>query len=457
MKIISADVSAVCFPTSLKLDGSDPRHFVPDYSAAVLQVLTTEGLSGYSVTFTIGDGTQDMVSCIENTVRRLIGRTLEDFIEDPGALSEALIDHHQRRWLGQGGMHRMACGAVVNAMWDLWAKKEGKPLWKLLVDLPPEKLCQAIDFRHLRDGLNEEEALSILRSASAAEKTQREKTLRDEGLRLYLTKGWSGTKLEEIQQGCENLLQQGCTAFKAKVGRNFDYGADNKVLAAMREVIGPDSVLFVDSNQNLGDWQFAAEYMSKLSAHGLFAIEEPIASDDVLGYIELRKALKPYGIEVAGGEHVPTPVIFKQLLVGGGLGLCQIDACRHGGVGDVLAAILMAKKYDVPVWPHGGGIGLCHLIRHYSIWDQIVVAGDKGQRTEYIDFLQGPEVFEAPLELTKGHYAVPTRAGWGVELKDSFHRAYLWPYGRSIPSFENSDRLALQVGGQRYQRWWKGE
>jgi L-fuconate dehydratase len=422
MKVLSAEVIDLRVPTSDDMLGSDPFHKAPDYSSAVLHLQTDEGLRGVSVVFTVGAGTDWICHGIKDLSELVIGLTLDEFTEDPLKLYRRLIDHHQLRWL-HDGVFRMACGAVLNAMWDLWAKAENKPLWKLLVDLDPGFVIKCIDWRNLKDALTPEEALEILQRA---DKVRREKEMGEMGPKAYCTAGWLGLSDEEILSSVQKLQNEGFDAFKLKVG--MDLEKDVSRIKFMREAIGADCHLMVDANQYWGVDE-AKAHLDHYRPYGLKWVEEPIARDDVLGYVELSEAFEDASFDFACGEHAASPVIFKQLLKSGAIGYCQIDAVRVAGVNDVMAIILMAAKFEVPVCPHGGGIALCNMIQHFGMWDQIAVSGhSQTQFVEYIDFLH--DVVEDPVRMKDGHYLAPRAPGWGLDFHEEFLGDHTFPDGR---------------------------
>ncbi|MBM3763848.1 MAG: mandelate racemase/muconate lactonizing enzyme domain-containing protein [Acidobacteria bacterium] len=452
--IRSLEVLDLRYPTvRLGMAGSDPRHLAPNYSCAIPILRTDTGLEGRSLVFTIGDGTQIQKAAIEALERFVVGRDLNEFIEEPGLFAQSLAEHHQLRWLALG-TYRMAVGGIVNALWDLWAKLDGVPMWKLLTSLSPEKIVQSIDFHHLRDALTEDELLEMLNSR----KPDMER-LQAKGVRVYSTAGWSGRPLDEVRELCGGLYKAGTRAFKAKVGRGQQYDRsraldeDRRMLNAIRESTGPDALLLTDANQNLGDWHNAASYMKELAEYKLLFIEEAIAYNDVAGYIKLREALAPYDVGVAGGEQAPDAVTFKQLLAGGGLTHCQIDGARVGGVNELFAIVAMAAKFNVPVCPHSGGIGLGQLVGAMSIFDQAWFGSD-GRWLEYLEFLQAG-VFKNPLVVKDGRYQLPSAPGWGLEMEDEFVRRYQFPNGPDTAITEEADNIAAaQPGAPPYARYW---
>ena len=457
-KIISLDVLDIRYPTvRLGMAGSDPRHLAPNYSCAIPILRTDTGLEGRSLIFTIGDGTQIQVAAVEALRRFVVGRSLDEFIAEPGLFAQALTEHHQLRWLALG-TYRMAVGGIVNALWDLWAKSEGLPMWRLLTSLPPEKIVQCIDFHHLRDALTEDELLEMLQQALPHKQANIDR-LERQGPKIYSTAGWSGRPLAEVRELCRDLYAEGTRAFKAKVGRGQQYDRqraldeDRRMMTTIREATGPDALLLTDSNQNLGDWKNAASYMRELAEFKILFIEEAIAANDVLGYIQLREALEPTGIGVAGGEQAPDAITFKQLLAGGGLTHCQIDGARVGGVNELFAIVAMAAKYKVPVCPHSGGIGLGQLVGPMSVFDQAWF-GSEGRLLEYLEFLQAG-VFKSPLEVRDGHYVLGQAPGWGLEMEPDFVARYSYPKGPDCANSEEADRIAaVQPGAPPYAKYW---
>jgi len=458
-RILSLDVLDIRYPTvRLGMAGSDPRHLAPNYSCAITILKTDSGLEGRSLVFTIGAGTEIQKAAIEALKPFVVGRDLAEFIAEPGLYAQALAEHHQLRWLALG-TYRMAVGGVINALWDLWAKSEGLPMWRLLTSLSPEKIVQCIDFHHLRDALTEDELLEMLRSRMADREGNLARLAVD-GLRVYSTAGWSGRSLDEVRKLCSLLYSQGTRAFKAKVGRGQQYDRaraldeDRRMLQAIRESTGEDALLLTDANQNLGDWRNAASYMAELAEFRLLFIEEAIAYNDVLGYARLREALAPLGIGVAGGEQAPDAITFKQLLAGGGLTHCQIDGARVGGVNELFAIVAMAAKYGVPVCPHSGGIGLGQLVGPMSVFDQAWF-GSEGRWLEYLEFLQ-QGVFQSPLAVRNGHWMLPAAQGWGLEMEPEFEERYRYPDGVDTADSAEADRIAAeQPGAPPYVKFWR--
>ena len=424
--ITACRVVDVRYPTSDTLKGSDPFHKKPDYSAPYIELLTDDpALKGVALVFTIGAGTDWIVYGINDLATLLVGLNIGEFSADPGRTHRRLLDHHQLRWLGDGGVFSMAVGGVMNALWDLAAKVEGLPMWRYLSMLPPERIVGAINWRHIRDALTPEEALAMLRK-SAGERRARIEEFAGRGPEAYSTAAWSGLTDAQVREACRVAVQeQGMRSVKAKVG--IDLADDRRRLQLMRDAVGPNVDLRVDANQ-IWDVNQAIAWMSELGEFGLRWIEEPTHPDDVLGYKKIRTALAPYGIGVAGGEHTKNPVLFKQLFQHEAIDYCQVDASRMSGLNDVLAVILMAEKYGVPVCPHGGGIGLCNYIQHLGAWDQIAVSGSRENRVvEWIDFLG--EAMEYPVQVRDGYYVLPEAPGWGIELRPEFVERYEFPTG----------------------------
>lgn len=426
--IRSAELSDVRVPTSDEMLGSDPFHKKPDYSSAVLHLKTVnefgeEGLTGVSIVFTVGAGTDWICHGIRDLCQLVIGTTLQEFAANPGGLHRRLIDHHQLRWL-HDGVFRMAAGAVMNAMWDLWAKSVGKPLWKLLVDLEPEFVADCIDWRNISDALSRDEAIALLQKRRVGVSARTDDLL-SRGPKAYCTAGWLGLSDQEILDTIVKLQDQGFDSFKLKVGRDCE--ADVRRIQFMRDAIGENNSLMVDANQYWGIAE-AKRHLEHYRPLGIKWVEEPIARDDVLGYVELANAFSDADFDFACGEQAASPVIFKQLLKSKAIKYCQIDAVRVAGVNDVMAIVLMAAKFGVPVCPHGGGIALCNMIQHYAMWDQIAVSGhSETQLVEYIDFLQDAVV--RPVQTRGGCYVAPSALGWGLEFREEFIAAHRFPSG----------------------------
>ncbi len=424
LRVIKTSVTDIRVPTSDTLLGSDPFHKKPNYSCVYTTIELSNGIKGNSVCFTSGAGNDWIVYGVKDISNLIDNYNFDDFINNPGDLYKEINDHHQLRWLADG-VNRMALGCIINAMWDCWAKIEKKPLWKLLVDLEPQQVVDSIDWRYLKDALTTEEAIEILNEKSSSHKNLEENLLK-KGPKAYSTAGWLGLTDQQISDTISEMKNEGFDAFKMKIGQDLEH--DKERLAFIRKQIGENARLMTDCNQVLGVDE-AIEYMKNLSEFNITWIEEPTARDDVQGHLKIAEALEPYGIKVATGEQVQSPVIFKQLLKSGAIGYCQIDASRLGGVNDVMAVILLAKKFNIPVCPHGGGIGLCNMIIHYSMWDQIKVSShSENQICEYLNFLQD-DVFTEPIKVKDGRYIAPDTDGWGLEMKDEFFKSHTYPTG----------------------------
>ncbi len=415
MKIISCRARDIRFPTSRHADGSDAMNPDPDYSAAYVTLGTdAEGVEGHGLTFTLGKGNELCVAAVAALAPLVIGRSLSDISANMAAFWRDIACANQLRWVGpEKGVIHLATAAVVNAIWDLWAKVERKPVWRLVADMTPEQFVGLIDFRYLTDALTKEEALQILR-ASASSKQARVAELEAKGFPAYTTSaGWLGYPDDKVRRLCREAVAAGHDHIKIKVGR--DLADDKRRCAIVREEIGSDRFLMIDANQ-VWDVGEAIDWVTELAPYRPLWIEEPTSPDDVLGHAAIRKAVKPLGIGVATGEMCHNRVIFKQLLQLGAIDFCQIDSCRLGGVNEILAVMLMAKKFGVPVCPHAGGVGLCEYAQHLAMIDFICVSASLEHRVlEYVDHLH--EHFVDPVVLRGGRYMPPTRPGYSITMK----------------------------------------
>jgi L-fuconate dehydratase len=427
-KIIRIEALDIRFPTSRALDGSDAMNADPDYSASyvILHTDAPAGLEGHGLTFTIGRGNDLCRAAAEALASKLVGRTLESLTDDMLGLWDLMTGDSQFRWLGpEKGVVHLAAAAVVNAVWDLYAKAEGKPVWKLLADMTPEQLVACVPFRYITDALTPEEALEILRRQEKM-RAEREALISERGYPAYTTSaGWLGYTDDKIQRLIRRAVSEGWTHFKMKVGR--DLGEDVRRAALIREEIGWERVLMLDANQ-VWDVGRAIECMKELSKFEPLWIEEPTSPDDVLGHARIARAVAPVG--VATGEHCQNRVVFKQFLQAGAMSFCQIDACRLGGVNEVLAVLLMAAKFGAPVCPHAGGVGLCEYVQHLSIFDYVAVSGSlENRRTEFVDHLH--EHFVNPVVIRGGYYVPPRAPGYSIEMKPDSLRRYEFPTGEA--------------------------
>jgi L-fuconate dehydratase len=396
----------------------------PDYSAAYVMVETDSQAQGHGLAFTIGRGNEVVVAAVQALRPLLLGRTLASIQANPGQFWRELTGDSQLRWIGpeKGAIH-LATAAVVNAVWDLWAKSEGKPLWRLLADMEPAQLVACIDFRYLTDALTPEQAYEILRK-KAADKHGRKTELMERGYPAYTTSaGWLGYPDEKLRTLCREAIAAGWTHFKIKVGRDLE--DDIRRCTIIREEIGPERRLMMDANQ-VWDVPQAIRWMSQLAVFQPWWIEEPTSPDDVLGHATIARAVAPIG--VATGEHAQNRVLFKQLFQAEAIRFCQLDVCRLGGVNEVLGVLLLAAKFGVPVCPHAGGVGLCEQVQHLSMFDFVAVSGTMEDRIiEYVDHLH--EHFVDPVVVRGGRYFPPTRPGFSTEMKRESLEAHEFPSG----------------------------
>jgi L-fuconate dehydratase len=424
LKITGVSVRDVRFPTSRAMDGSDSMN-LGDYSATYVVLSTGDReLAGHGLTFTNGRGNELCVAAVRALEHHVVGRDLAALTGDMRAFLRSLTADNQLRWLGpEKGVVHMATGALVNAVWDLWARRERKPLWKLLTDMSPEALVSAVDWSYLSDALTENEALDILRRLVPS-RAAREAEMRKTGFPAYTTStGWLGYPDEKVRLLCREAIAAGWTHFKMKVGTDLD--GNLRRAALMREELGPGRTLMMDANQcwDVGE---AIRQMKALARFDPWWIEEPTSPDDVLGHAAIARAIAPIG--VATGETCANRVIFKQLLQAGAISFCQVDACRMGGVNEVLAVLLMAAKFGVPVCPHAGGVGLCEYVQHLSIFDYLRVGTSlDGRMVEYVDHLH--EHFVDPVVVAGGRYRLPTAPGYSVAMKPASVAEFSFPDG----------------------------
>jgi L-fuconate dehydratase len=437
--ITGLEVIDVRFPTSRQLDGSDAMNPDPDYSAAYV-VLTTDagdGLEGHGFTFTIGRGNEVVCAAVQALRPLVLGHVVEEACRDMGAFWRTVTRDSQLRWIGpeKGAIH-LATAAVVNALWDLFAKREGKPLWKLLCDMSPEALVSLVDWRYLTDALTPDEAIDLLRAKEAG-RAARERQLAAEGLPSYTTSaGWLGYDDDKLRRLCQEAVDQGWTHVKLKVGADLDN--DVRRCRIAREILGPERTLMIDANQ-AWDVDQAVAAMQRLGEFGPWFIEEPTSPDDILGHATIARRIAP--IRVATGEHVHNRVMFKQLLQSAALGFCQIDACRLGGVNEVVAVLLLAAKFGVPVCPHAGGVGLCELVQHLSAFDFVAVSGSlDGVVVEYVDHLH--EHFVDPVRTRTGRYLLPERPGYSAEMRRETLERFRFPDGPEWSAVQPAARVA---------------
>ncbi len=419
-KITDLRVIDVRFPTSKHLDGSDAMNPDPDYSAAYVILETDQpGMEGHGLTFTIGRGNEICCAAINAMRHLVVGLDMDWVAQDMGRFWRYITSDSQLRWIGpdKGAIH-LATGAVVNAVWDLWAKLEGVPVWKLVARMSPQELVRLIDFRYITDCITPQEALELL-EAQAVGKEERWATLEREGYPCYTTSaGWLGYGDEKLRGLCKEAIDAGFNHIKLKVGR--DKQDDIRRLRIAREVLGPDRHLMIDANQ-VWDVGQAVDWVRELAFAKPWFIEEPTSPDDIEGHRVIREGVHP--VKVATGEMCQNRIIFKQLIMRGAIDVVQIDSCRLGGVNEVLAVMLMAAKYKLPVCPHAGGVGLCEYVQHLSMIDYLCIAGTReGRVIEFVDHLH--EHFEDPCVIRNAAYMPPTAPGFSIQMKADSLKQY---------------------------------
>ena len=420
--ITDLEVLDVRFPTSSQLDGSDAMNPDPDYSAAYVILKTNQAeLSGHGLTFTIGRGNEICCAAIEAMRHLVVGLNIDEVRANPAKMWRDLTSDSQLRWIGpdKGAMH-LATGAVVNAVWDLWAKIEGKPVWQLVAEMSPEQLVECIDFRYLTDCITPEEALQLL-TKQAEGKAERLQNLLAQGYPCYTTSaGWLGYSEEKLACLCQEAVDEGFNYIKLKVGRNLE--EDKRRVQIARDIIGPERNLMIDANQ-IWERDEAIAWVKELAFAKPWFIEEPTSPDDVEAHRAIREAIKP--IQVATGEMCQNRIMFKQFIMREAIDVVQIDACRMGGVNEVLAVLLMAAKYGLKVCPHAGGVGLCEYVQHLSMIDYLCFsATHEGRVTEYVDHLH--EHFIEPCDIQNAAYMPPKLPGFSIEMKPESLQEYLF-------------------------------
>jgi L-fuconate dehydratase len=433
--ITALEVRDIRFPTSKSLDGSDAMNPDPDYSAAyvILKTNHPKNLEGHGLTFTIGRGNEICAAAIKAMSHLVVGKSLESFTANMGEFWKMVTSDSQLRWLGpEKGVIHLATGALVNAVWDLYAKIEEKPLWKLIADMSPEELVSCIDFTYITDAITPAEALEVLKKQESTKK-DRIDALLSTGYPAYTTSaGWLGYSDEKVRRLCREAKEEGFTHMKMKVGS--DLQDDMRRAALIREEIGNDLKLMMDANQKW-DVQEAIDNMAQLKKFNPYWIEEPTSPDDILGHAKIAQAVAP--IKVATGEHCQNRVIFKQFMQAGSFEICQIDSCRVGGVNENLAILLMAAKFNVPVCPHAGGVGLCEYVQHLSMIDYICISGSmEGRVIEYVDHLH--EHFLDPVVIKNGAYMPPSMPGYSIQMKEQSLEDHAFPSGKVWNTLQTS-------------------
>jgi L-fuconate dehydratase len=425
-RFVALDTYDIRFPTSRELDGSDAMNPDPDYSAAyvVLRTDAPDDHEGHGFAFTIGRGNEVQEAAIAALRPYLVGRLVKDVLDDLGALWRELVHDSQLRWLGpEKGVMHMAIAAVVNALWDLKAKRAGLPLWQLLASMTPEDLVALVDFRYLTDALTPAEALAILRDGTRG-RDERVAELLADGYPGYSTSpGWLGYDDDKLRRLCREAVDAGFTQIKLKVGADLD--DDIRRMRIARATCGPDIRIAIDANQRW-DVDAAVAWVQALAEFSPWWVEEPTSPDDVLGHAAIARRIAP--IPVATGEHVQNRVVFKQLLQLDAVAFLQLDAARVAGVNENIAILLLAAKFGVPVCPHAGGVGLCELVQHLSMFDYVAVSGTMQNRViEYVDHLH--EHFVDPVRIHRGRYQAPTSAGFSSTMRPESLANYVYPDG----------------------------
>ncbi|KHL04898.1 enolase C-terminal domain-like protein [Sinomonas humi] len=422
-RIASITTQDIRFPTSLELDGSDAVNVDPDYSAAYVVIRTDSGEEGHGFVFTGGRGNEIVVRAIESYADLLTGLDADALVADLGEASRRLVHDSQLRWLGpEKGVSHMACGALVNALWDLRARREGKPLWLLLSELSPEEIVDVVDFTHITDALSPAQALDLLRAGQKG-KAARIAALQSEGYPAYTTSpGWLGYSDEKLVRLSKEAAAEGFSMIKLKVGGSVE--DDRRRLRLAREAVGALPI-GIDANQRW-DVSEAIDWVKALAEFEPYWIEEPTSTDDILGHAAIRKGIAP--IRVATGEAVANRIVVKQLLQAGAIDVLQIDATRVGGVNENIANILLAAQFGVAICPHAGGVGLCELAQHFSFFDYAAVSGTQENRMiEYVDHLH--EHFAEPVRIDRGRYLAPRRPGTGAEMLAVSRERWAFPAG----------------------------
>lgn len=440
-RIIRLDTTDLRFPTSETLDGSDAKNKAPDYSAAYVEMATESGLVGNGLIFTIGRGNDLCCQAVQSMRHLVLGRDFDEIRADIGGFYKGLRSDSQLQWLGpQKGVMHMASGAIVNTVWDMLARHAGKPVWRLLADMPAEQFVDCLDLEHVSDVLTRQEALDIV-AANQVGKPARIEALRASGFPAYTTSaGWLGYSDEKLARLCREALAAGFRHIKIKVGEAL--ADDVRRCRIVRDIIGPRGILMLDANQ-VWEVEQAIESMRALQAFSPWFIEEPTHPDDVLGHQKIRQSLR--GVKVATGEQCQNRILFKQLIESDAIDIVQIDACRMGGLNEILTVCLLAAKYGKPVCPHAGGVGLCEYVQHISMIDYVQISAEIGERViEFVDHLH--EHFEAPCEVVNGAYRAPSAPGFSIRMHPETLAAFRYPDGREWAARLGGDAPAGRPG-----------
>ncbi|WP_028278883.1 enolase C-terminal domain-like protein [Arthrobacter sp. H5] len=423
-RIASVHTTDVRFPTSLDLSGSDAVNVDPDYSAAYVEIATDDGERGYGLVFTCGRGNELITAAMDSYGELLVGRDTDELVNNLGDASSRLVHDSQMRWLGpEKGVSHMACGGLINALWDVRARRENKPLWLLLSDMPVAELVSAVDFTHIGNALTPQDATDILQRGQEG-KQERIAELQQNGYPAYTTTpGWLGYSDEKLVRLAKEAVADGFGMIKLKVAGSIE--DDRRRLSLAREAVGPDVRIAIDANQRWEE-QEAIDWVNQLQDFNPYWIEEPTSTDDILAHAAIRKAVHP--IKVATGEAVQSRIIFKQLLQAGAIDIMQIDSTRVAGVNENIANLLLAARFNTPVCPHAGGVGLCELVQHFSFFDYAAITGSMEDRViEFVDHLH--EHFAEPVVVTGGRYQAPKLAGVGAEMLNDSTARWTFPTG----------------------------
>lgn len=428
LTITGFETHDVRFPTSRELDGSDAMNPDPDYSAAYVVLKTSvagdgpeRSLCGHGMTFTIGRGNELCVQAIQSLAPLLVGQRLDTLMARPVELYRKLTADSQLRWVGpEKGVVHLAAAAVINAVWDLWARAAGKPIWQLVCEMSPEQFVACVDFRYLSDALTPSQALELLRMQEAT-KPARMDELFATGYPTYTTSaGWLGYSDEALREKCRDLKARGWSHFKIKVGRDLDN--DLRRCRVLRAEMGPEAKMMIDANQ-VWDVPQAIAWIGQLAEFEPWFVEEPTHPDDILGHAAIARAIAP--LRVATGEMCHNRIMFKQFMQAGAMQVCQLDSCRLGGVNEVLAVLLLAARFGIPVCPHAGGVGLCEYVQHLSMIDFVCVSGTHdGRVAEYSDHLH--EHLCDPVVMQNGCYMPPKAPGYSVQFTDAALHKFAW-------------------------------
>ena len=444
-RIVALEVHDVRFPTSRGRIGSDAMNHDPDYSAVYITLRTDDasGLAGHGLVFTIGRGNEVQAAAVRTLSQLVVGRGIDAVLGDLGGFARSLTSDSHLRWLGpEKGVMHMAIGGVVNAAWDLAARRAGLPLWRFIAEMTPERIIEAIDFRYLTDALTPDEALAILRRAQP-HRDARIAALLERGYPAYTTSpGWLGYSDDKLEALARQAVADGFRTIKLKVGERLDH--DIRRLAIARAAVGEDIEIAIDANQRW-DVGCAIEWIRELAPFRPVWVEEPTSPDDVLGHAAIRSAVAP--VPVSTGEHTHNRVMFKQLLQAGAVDLLHIDAARVGGVNENLAILLLAAKFGVRVFPHAGGVGLCEMVQHLAMADFVAVSGSMEDRAiEYVDHLH--EHFTDPVRIRGGRYLAPTAPGFSTGMHEASLREFAWPDGPAWTCKSPLPQTASSFGGE---------